>query len=105
MEGYAVFVMAAKPQGTDPKTGKPRRSQPMFVQVYRGAPKFPLRFELSGKNMFGRDTAVDEPLEFGYILSERGTVDPSSGGLFVRNFVRGKTYAPGTMDVRVTISR
>lgn len=89
---YAIFVNAGHP---------PQGSPPVLSHRFPDQPKFPLAFELRGKDIAFGDTKVDAPLVLYVILSESGFIERR--GVYVKK-VHPEPRAPGTQDIVLTLS-
>ena len=91
---YAVFLIAGLASGEG-------RYAPVLVKRLERA-AFPLDFQLLESDRMGMGSAaVDESLFVGAILSEGGSVTPSTG-LFLRKYLE-QASTPGTRDLEIVL--
>jgi hypothetical protein len=92
---YAVFVNAGLP---------PRGSPPVLSKKFADQPKFPLNFELRGKDMAFGDTKITGPLILYVILSESGVIEVGPQQLYVKTLLP-EPQAPGSSNLVLTVKR
>ena len=90
--GCTLFVMAKRADVRQPT---------MVTRITNAT--FPVEFRLTSKDVFGPDTAVDQPLQLGYILTAGSDVAPVAGRFYKRHYF-DELHAPGTKDVSLVIT-